>query len=82
MRPGAEHVASYLSNEPTWYFDSELIRFKFFKKLELMIDFAGLSLQWKILALWDNGHVSSQLLSWIFLKALNQTVNALSSDVL
>ena len=48
MRPGTEHVASYLSNEPTWYFDSELIRFNFFFfKLELMIDFAGLSLQWK-----------------------------------
>ena len=48
MRPDAEHVASYLSNEPTWYFDSEFIRFKFKKKkLELMIDFAGLSLQWK-----------------------------------
>lgn len=40
---------------------------KIFKKLELMmIDFAGLSLSGKILALWDNGHVSSQVLFWIF----------------
>lgn len=32
----------------------------------MMIDFAGLSLSGKILALWDNGHVSSQVLFWIF----------------